>query len=190
MRQITSKQTKGKKQKRNQLIVGLILIVVMFFSVFGYGFLNTKEEGNKKLNYNGFEFMAQNGFWITNVNNFQFVFRYNPNQVEKIDSKLNTLKNYYQKPLYLSSENSEAEAEIYSNLNPLVQRTQRACLEGEECLDENLPIKTCEDNLIIIRENSTSGIRQEDNCVFIQGTQENLLKLSDEFLFKILEIED
>jgi hypothetical protein len=54
--------------------------------------------------------------------------------------------------------------------------------------EETLPIKTCEDNFIIIKENNFTNIIQEDNCVFIQGPSENLTMVSDEFLFHILGV--
>lgn len=188
MRKIISKYKESKRKKRNGIIIGLILVGVMLFSVLGYAFRGGGNDDIKKLNYNDFEFVEQNGFWFTNIENFQFAFKYNPQQVEEIDSELKYLDNYYNKPLYISSENSEAELEIYRNLfyqNQIVQRMQSACLE--EC-DENLPVKTCEDNFIIIKENNISEIIQEENCVFIKGREENLTKITDEFLFKILGI--
>lgn len=192
MRKIVSQHKEEKRKKRNGMIVGVILISIMFLGIFGYIFQgrNDEEDNTKRLNYNGFEFVEQNGYWFTNIGDSQFVFKYNPEQVERIDSELNPLGNYYEKTLYISSENSEAELEIYRNLfyqNHIVQRIQRACLE-EEC-DENLPVKTCEDNFIIIKESNNSEIIQEENCVFIKGKQENLAKITDEFLFKIIEIQ-
>jgi len=190
MRKIVSKYKEDKKRKRNQLIVGFILIFIMFFSVLGYslGGRDATEDSNK-INYNGYEFAEQNGFWVLNIGNFDFIFRYNPEQVEKSYALVNPLNNYYQKPLYVSSENLEAESEIYINLRQVVLRMQSACLEGEECMDENRAVKTCGDNFIIIREDNSSYINQDENCVFIQGPQENLTRITDEFLFKILGIE-
>jgi len=190
MRKIVSKYKEDKKRKRNQLIVGFVLIFIMFFSVLGYslGGRDATEDSNK-INYNGFEFENQNGFWVLNMGNFDFIFRYNPEQVEKSYSLVNPLNNYYQKPLYVSSESIEAESEIYINLNQIVLRMQPACLEGEECEDENMAVKTCADNFIIIRESNFSNIIQEENCVFIKAPQENLTRITDEFLFKILGVE-
>ena len=110
---------------------------------------------------------------------------------------LKGLENYYGKPLYLSSVNKESELEINSNLYSFIQRTQPACLEknesmGSELFEEecgsDLPVKTCNDNFIIIVESNKSIIEQKDNCVFISGPQENLTKITDEFLFNILGI--
>jgi len=193
MRKLTSKQDEEKKQKRNNLILGIILIVVMLFSTLGYGFLGRPDENSSdnsnKVIYKGYEFLAQNGFWVLNYQGTDFVFKYNPEEVTSIYSNINNLNSYFQKPLYIYSEDVSSETEIYVNLNNVVLRIQKACIEGSICPDENLPIKTCDDNFIIIKESDVTDITQQNNCVFIEGKMENLLKLTDEFLFKILEIE-
>ena len=188
MRKITSEKDLEKKRKRNQLIVGLVLIGVMVFGTLGYAFQgNEKESDTNKISYNGFEFVNQNNFWVTKIGESEFIFKYNPNQVDKIEGKFETIDNYYQKPLYIYSENDEASLEIIRNTNSVVQRIQKACFEEKDC-NNNLPLKTCEDNLIIIKLGTTSKIEQKNNCVFIEGSKEELTKLSDGFLFKILGI--
>jgi len=193
MRKIISKQEEARKKKRNQLIVGFALIFIMLLSVLGYSF-SGGNESTTKIKYNGFNFIKQDDFWILNMKNFNFIFKNNPNQVEKINSDLKNLENYYGKPLYMYSKNYDAELEIYKNLfyyNQIVQRMQDACLEGNQTdCDETLPVKNCEDNFIIIKENNETKIIQENNCVFIEGKQEELTKITDEFLFKILGIEE
>jgi len=206
MRKIVSQYKKDKKRKTNQFIVGGVLIFIMLFSTLGYSFMG-KEDGNeklKKINYNGFEFVEKNDFWFTSKENSNFVFKYNPEQIETIESELKSIDNYYGKPLYILSESLEAESEIYKNIYNLVQRMQYACLAQEENIlynnktlkwlnndecEEDFPIKTCEDNFIIIKEHNDTGVIQEENCIFIYGPQENLTKLTDGFLFKILGIE-
>lgn len=189
MRRIGSAEEEASKRKRNQIIVGIVLIVVMLFSVLGYSFQGgDSSTKDKKIIYNGFEFIEQNNFWLSSIGNIQFSFKYNPKQVEKISSDIKTLDNYYNKPLYISSENIEAESEVYRNLVQVVQRVQEACLENEKCTGD-LPYKTCKDNLIVIKESGSNSIRQEDNCVFIDGKKDDLVKLADEFLFKILDVE-
>ena len=171
-------------------MVGLVLIGVMIFGTLGYAFEsnnNNTGTNTNKINYNGFEFVNQNNFWVTKIGESEFIFKYNPEQVNKTEGKFDTLDKYYQKPLYIYSENDEASLEIIRNINSVVQRIQKACFEEKDC-NNILPLKTCEDNLIIIRLGTTSKIEQKNNCVFIEGSKEELTKLSDEFLFKILEI--
>ena len=73
-------------------------------------------------------------------------------------------------------------------MEQIVQRIQPACLDKECDEDENLAVKNCTDNFIIIKKDDVSKIEQEDNCVFISAPQENLTRITDEFLFKILSI--
>ena len=191
MRKIISKEKRERKSKKNATIAAFILIFVMLFSILGYSFSGRDESEAKKINYKGFEFINQNDFWFLNLEGFQFVFKYNPNEVEKVDTELNSLDSYVGLPLYIYSESSEAELEIYRNLferTQITQRIQRACLEDREC-NENVPIKTCSDNFIIIDKGSEVKITQEDNCTFIEGPEENLTQITDEFLFKILGID-
>jgi len=77
---------KKKKDRTKQLILGGVLVVVMFFSVLGYAFQGKGDDSSKKIIYNGFEFVNQNGFWYLDMGQFQFAFKHNPREVEKIDS--------------------------------------------------------------------------------------------------------
>ncbi len=192
MRHIGSKRKQEKKKKRNQLILGVTLALILFASIFGYGFGGKGGTEENKVTYKGYEFVEENGFWFVEILGFEFSFRYNPNEVEQINSNLNFLESYYEKPLYISSDDIESESEIYRNLmyqNSIIQRMQLACLEGEVCVNEQLPVKTCQDNFIIIREANTTEIIQENNCVFISGKAEELTKITDGFLLKIIGVQ-
>jgi hypothetical protein len=187
MRKIMSKYEENKKRRRNQLVVGVILVFVMVISVLGFGFQGgdsqQDSDSTNKISYGEWEFINQNGFWVLG----DFVFRYVPQQVEDVGIGIKSIENYRGKPLYVYSQNDEAELEIYLNLGKVAQRIQPACIEGEDC-DGNFPTKTCDDNLIIIRESDISGILQENNCVYIEGLEEDLAKLTDQFLFKTIGI--
>ncbi len=190
MKRLITKDQEEKKKKRNQWILSVFLVFIMFFSVIGYSFVGKSDGGgtSTKVEYNGFEFIKQDSVWRLDNRGFKFFFKYNPNEVEKISSKVSNLETYYGKPLYMYSKNNEVTSEIYTNLNQIVQRIQFACLDEKEC-EENWPVKTCKDNFIIIKENNDSKIIQEDNCVFIMGPYENLTMISDAFLFKTLGVE-
>jgi hypothetical protein len=190
MRKIVSKEEASKKQKRNNLILAGFLILIMMGSVFGIivGSLGGNSYETEKITYNGYGFTNSNGLWATKIGEYNFAFIYNPEQVEKISSNVNYLSSYGGKTLYFSSENQNALGEIYRNLNSVVLRFQEACLDEKNC-KENLPIKNCSNNFIIIRESNLTGITQEENCVFIEGNNENLTAITDEFLFKVLGVE-
>ena len=97
------------------------------------------------------------------------------------------MTSYYGKPLYLYSENREAEAEIYRNLYPIAGEMTYACPEGKSC-DKNVSTRTCTDNFIIIRESENAMVYQEEGCVFIEGQGDNLAKMADGFLLKIMGV--
>lgn len=191
MRRLISKQKQQRSDRVKQVIVGGVLIIIMFASVIGYAFQGKGGEENSNVEYNEFEFVKQGDLW--NLEN-TFLFRYNPLETEEFVTYdfLNLLIDYRGKPLYIYSENKEAESEIYKNLYNSVQRIQYACLATNESefelqCEESWTTKTCEYNFILIREGEFN-IEQKNNCVFISGAKENLTKISDEVLFKILQI--
>jgi hypothetical protein len=191
MRKIISKKEEDKKNRRTQLIVGLFLILIMALSTIGYSLNNNQENNSEKIIYNGIEFFIENNLWTTSIGNLKFGFLYNPTETEKINSTLKYLNEYDNSPLYIYSEDSNAMMEVYRNLfyyNQIVERVQEACPEGKIC-DEEIPIKNCTNNFIIIQKSEMSEVRQEENCVFISGKDEELVRITDGFLFKITGIQ-
>jgi len=192
MRQIISKEEKDKKAKRNHLIMGLILIVVMALGTVGYAFSERSSGGSSsKIKYNGIEFVKTDNYWNFNLQGQNFVTEYSPEEVKNISFSSNLLlQNYAGNPFYISSDFTAPSAEIARNLNPFVLRVQNACLPEDNCIG-NLPNKNCSfDNIIVIKEpkNETEKIYQEENCVFIVSSLENQTRYADAFLFKILGI--
>ncbi|MEK6760573.1 MAG: hypothetical protein AABX93_01470 [Nanoarchaeota archaeon] len=180
MRKIISKEIEEKRAKRNRMILGFFLVFIMFFSVAEYAFLSgpdtqTNTETNS-ITYNGFKFTSQNGYWILNKDGTNFIFRYNPNQITPINTEINGVESYYNKPLYIKTNNINAESEIRTNIAVFA--------EGIIMTDK----ENCADNTIIIESKNESNIYQKENCVYIQGAESELVKLTDEFLFDILNI--
>ncbi|MBS3071221.1 hypothetical protein J4407_02900 [Candidatus Pacearchaeota archaeon] len=185
MRKIIPKHVEEKNRKKNQLTVGLVLIFLMLFSVIGYGFQFIGDSGTDSkaeastINYNGFQFTQQNNFFILNLNEMNFIFgndprgTYNSIEMEKV------LQDYSGKKIYIYSESIDAESEIRTNLIQIAELIETV---------NNIEAKTCEDNFIIIRESQATNIKQENNCIFIEGKNEDLSRLADSFLLKILGV--
>ncbi len=193
MRKIISREEKSKKIKRNQLIIGIVLIGVMVFGTLGYAFGGGREENSDKIEYKGIEFTQDDsGYWRFNIQGYDFSTKYNPKETEDIGFFIySSINDYVNQPLYLVSEFNEPNFEISRNLNQFVLRINEACL-SEEC-EKDLPIKNCSvDNIIIIQEleneDEIENIYQEENCVFITANFENQTRYTDAFLFKILGI--
>ena len=190
IRKIISKQDEGKKKRRNQIIVGLVLVFLMLISILGYSFgSDSNSNTTPTIKYNGYEFTNTGGYWNLDIGGTVFSFISNPSNTYKLNSSLKSVTSYYGKILYLYSENPDAESEIYRNLYLVSQSIINACPENEENCDVSLPRKTCGDNFIIIIEENETNVFQEDGCVFIEGAREDLIRITDGFLLKILGVQ-
>lgn len=193
MRKIESEDQRKKRQRRNQWIIGIVLIVVMLGSTFGIIVDSFGKQKSQKIIFNGVEFQQSNGLWFSQKNGFNLISFYNPFQTENISSAVKGIANYQNKPLYIYSESREAEIEVYRNLAPqsnaIVERIQQACPQGENCSIE-IPLKDCTNNFIIIKYSKTNQtiLAQKDSCVLIESTPEKVLETTDEYLFKLFGI--
>lgn len=192
MRKIISKQEEEKKRKRNQFIVGGVLILIMVSSMLGYAFqsqiFNTNAGTNASITYNGMVFSNQNGFWATDYMNERLVFTYLPSQIieDDLSNLTKGIGDFLSKPLYISSEDLNAESEIKFNMLPFANEVKNACLEGTSCEGEDT--KDCTTDNFIIINNGNEEVREEGTCIFISGEGDGLIKLIDNILFKMFGI--
>jgi len=192
MRKIISREDRDKKNKRNQIIVGIFLIGIMIFGTLGYAFSGNSEDKKEVLRYKGIDFIKDDSeYWRFNIQGVDFITKYNPEEVEDVDADMSLFINDYKnKPLYFISEFQEPIFELGGNLNQFVLRINEACLDEENCLG-NLPIKNCSiDNVVVFEEvlNESGKIYQEDNCIFISADWNEQVRYSDAFLFEILGV--
>jgi len=180
MRRIISKGEKNKKTKRNQWILGILLILLMAFSTLGYALGGRGDEGgSNKIEYKGIEFIQDNsGYWNFVIQGQQFIILNNPEDISEINflSILN-LNSYSNKPLYFVGDIREGASEISRNLaERFVLRIQQACLDEDDC-EGNFPIKNCSsDNIIIFKEILSNGAEAneiESNEVESNETKDN-----------------
>jgi hypothetical protein len=194
MKSIITREESEKKTKRNQLIMGIILILIMTLSTVGYA-LSTKESESEigKLKYNGIEFVKESDYWYFNFQGKDFITKYNPKETENasagfVYSKIN---DFADEPLYFVGNFQEANFELKRNLYAFALRMQDACIKSINCSSDSLPVKNCSsDNVIIIQEseNKKESIYQENKCVFIFADMNNQTMYADALLFKIMGI--
>src|SRR3989344_9104860 len=86
MQKILTKEEKAKKAKRNQLIIGIILIGVMVISSLGFALTSKQDKNNPdNLNYNGIDFIRDNsGYWLFSIQGTGFATTYNPDETKDI----------------------------------------------------------------------------------------------------------
>ena len=189
IRRLTSKEDGKKKKKRNQIVVSVILAGIMLFSTLAYSFGANPGQQETTVTYNGYDFTYLNGLWNLNLGANVFSFANNPNAAYKVESDVKLLIDYSAKPLYFYSENLDAESEIYRNLYPIVRAIGDVCPAENSSCGENLPVKTCSDNFIIIKNSTVVKVEQKDGCVFIEGPAQDLTKIADGFVLKVIGVQ-
>lgn len=201
MRKIVSAREAEKRNQRNQIIVGVILVSLMLFSILGYAFQgrdSSSNDSNSSENgvyeYNGHKFLYQNGLWAVNFSKSFLLFSYYPasGKILGFESLNRSYQDYENKTIYFYSESQEAETELKMNLLLLTKDIQEVCLEGKSCEDSSLPVKSCSilggNEIIVIQESTQQNLQQIGSCVIISGQKESLIKLTDEFLFRLFKI--
>ncbi|MBS3071647.1 hypothetical protein J4408_01515 [Candidatus Pacearchaeota archaeon] len=185
MKIIESEETKEKRRKRNSKFITILLLFILLASTAGFAFsYNSLNDSTSGLNIEEGKAIYDESTqrWYLRLSGQDFVFYNSPDSMQdvQIDST-KVLGDYYGKTLYIQSSNELIFNEISSSLGRFSSRVQKACYG--EC-EENLPIKTCTDNFIIINNSENNIIRQDNGCIFIDGNMETV----DAFLYNTLGI--
>lgn len=182
MRKIKSQAEIDKKRKRNQIIVGTVLVVLMMFSTIGYSLMDKTNNSVKKVKYSGVTFVSSNGLW--EIDGTKMYFNNLPTELENISVEgTYNLNDYANQTVYFVNYSAAGEL-IINNLRGQIQRYQEACLDKACGLD--LPVKNCSQDLIIIFTNTLENkVYQKDKCVFISGDSPRGV---DAFVYKLFNI--
>ena len=192
MQKILSVEEKDRKTKIRQFVVGILLISLMLFSTLGFAFSNANQDTtSNRVIYNGIEFSKDIDYWRFTSNGYEFLTRYNPQEILPLaQSQTSLLSDYTNEPLYFSGEDGEHFIELERNLRGRVLRISKACIDTT--CEEDLPIKNCVTDSVIIYKNATNSeeekIYQEEKCIFIVAQTKNQAHYADAVLFKMLGI--
>jgi len=182
LRRIKTLDEVGRRQKRNQLIAGVILVALLVASTLGYSLMSSDEDDDSSSDENDAGFARVNNLWRTSVDGQEFSFLYLPSEVKNVSAEGDyDLNLYVNQPLYLVNPDAGA-SEVMRNIGNYVLRYQEACLNGTVC-EGDLPTKDCDSNVVIFEEGNAS-VRRENNCVYISGGAIG----ADAFLYKALKI--
>ncbi len=186
MRRIESAEEAEKRRKRTTSILSILMLGILLFGTAGFAFSyyggtsNSDGSTDSSGTQEGFNSAGQ---WVKVLNGQSFYFTNSPEDVKDIKIDLSkTLGEYSGNKIYIAGEsNSLSYNEIVSVLGQYSSGLQPACFG--KC-EDNLPEKTCSDNIIVLNESEENSVSQENNCVFINGN----VKAADAFLFEILGI--
>ncbi len=176
MRRLESAEETERKNARNRKIISLVILGILVLSTLGFAFsfYNTDEQSQTNS-----DIYAENAVIIGNNK----VYLKNSRDEAK-NTTVNMsmdLGGYSNQPLYLDvNGNNAVIQEIGDSLGRYSSRIQEACYG--KC-ERNVPEKTCEDNIIIWKDNIQNKVYQEGKCIFIEGD----LRAVDAFLYYIFD---
>jgi len=168
---------------KKNIIVTIFIASIMILSVIGYSIGSFTSQN--KIKYQGKIFLQSDQGWITYINDKQLVLINNPNEISNITipvilQELNSATKIY---ITLDMENSLDnfyqlfQQDIMPLLTPQIVI---ACIkDSEKCSD--MPLKTCQNatlsnKIIQIQYSQQSLLSYKNNCLLMQGTQDNLIK--------------
>jgi hypothetical protein len=197
MRRIENFERREKKQRRNQLAIGIILIVLMvsstvgFIFAFGGGSSGGGNETGADFIYNGVDFFRTGSGVGFQTGDGIFETSLEPSEVEDVEfNVIVSAVDFLNKPLYfVFDERDSVVEELEKNMKGLALRLGGACLEGRECSNDDFVVKSCEDNVIVISESEEIKTYKEGNCIFLEGPKDKQMILADKLIYRILGIQ-
>ena len=165
IKRIQSHEEIEKKKKRRTFILSMFMLIILVLSTLGYAFFVSPQDDSNQENQPPSQ--EETGKLSFKFNGFSFNLLSSKQEIEKISIEANiTPEDYNGKILYVDSKNDLISKEISTTLGQISSRVQKACYG--KCSD-NLPEKTCKDNLIIFHESENKRVYQQDKCVFVEG---------------------
>ena len=155
----------------------------MILSVIGFSIGSFTAQN--KIKYKDKTFVQSDQGWITYINEKQLILINNPNELSNITipvtlQELNSATKIY---ISLDTENSLDNAfQLFQQdiLPLLTPQIVIACIkDSAQCSD--MPLKTCQNatlsnKIIQIQYSQNPSFSYKNNCLLIQGTQDNLIK--------------
>lgn len=205
IKKIETRESKEKKQRIRNTIIGIVIVALMILSTLGYVIMDrgnggTGNQGN--MSYNGFAFKQTQNGWQTTVQGSNIITMYLPQEILDSNGTGNpSTYNFAGKIVYIdvsSEQEAYASYDLLRNLDLIAQRAQFACSQENEnssfCQDKNLPIESCDSldsssRLINIKTTNSSATYSSNNgCWTIEGQDSSLIKASDNFIFKLFGV--
>lgn len=191
-------EEREKEAARTKKIFGILVALILLFSIIAYSFLSFMEEDEGE-KYNGFNFIRKAEGWQTKVGDFFILTEFHPEEVEGVQSTGIIENEEFNNIIYfIAKTDAEKRAADEMSKNTLALKKYSACLPEDAATAEcaNTTIKSCNDatyiqKIVVFREkegiqaNETS-IAYEKNCLRIEGNNDiELVRAADKSIFMI-----
>lgn len=187
-----------KKEKRNRIIIGVVMSVLMLSSLLGFlGNNNSDTDTNKftlELSNEKYQFIRKqdsvgNLYYEVSSDNVNFNVFYIPDQItlEINQTIIDQIKNTYF--FYMTFDPDEEDLTYVDYLRfdlrnniPQTKYIQDAILKESDVY--NLPIITCvnatlQTPVIVLKQSNSTNINSKDNCINLEFEQYQLLQIRD-----------
>lgn len=170
MKPILTKEEKEKRERRRIQAIGIIMLLIMVLSTFGYAIIFYSGNKNSQNENNDNE--------LTNLE--ESFLTYSKNQTRDIPVNVEKkLSDYKGKIFYVAGAGENEKREITKVLYGKVDTIMPACYGSCEY---DLPEKNCSEQILVFKNGSSERVYQEDECVFVEGG----LKALDAFLYYLI----
>jgi len=202
------RQKKEEKQEELQsryfmyaiLFVVILIAVILSFRHMPTGMFSKEEK--QSYSYNGFVFTNITGLWFTEIQKagtnkvFRVPLHYGPRELQNVTINGDVVPFQNLSELYITfdpvgedfSYIALAASELSINLAQTLGITPiAACTKNETQICYDRPIIDCESSglpAICLRHAEPAMVYVENNCIFVQGQERNLMKAADRLLLK------
>jgi len=180
-----------KREKRNQIIMSVVLVFLMVTSIFGIMIGNS----TSNLKYGDYKFKEDNNHYITKINDKEMFFYTLPSQAEYINLSSNISNKIKESYLVMISFNPNDQVSLQTielARFDFAQFMDKPVFNGilEESVDYSLPILTCanatqQTPMIIFNVSDNFGFIEKDNCIYLNGRGMDFLRLRDRLLYSV-----
>ena len=209
---VEEKTEQDDVQSAKYLLIGVVGLVILFFIFFFLGKALAPKAQLSDYMYNGFTFVEQEPFWMTQVQlndkRTTIPFYFHPESLEDVNYELGVAQKILELPpegrvfITLDPDNATPKlaiagveiSKIIGTKNNLLNiETHSATTKQEEGLEE-YPVKTCADAndftaVIYLSFGPNNLIYSEGNCVILEAiNDEQLIRLADRLSYGLLGI--
>lgn len=182
------------KSKFSRFFIPLFILITLVLSAFGI--IVFKQPESETFEYKNNLFIQETSGFSTRINNQKVTFLYDPRTLENLSITPITLTQLsYGSKFYLTANPNEdvglALYEFNRLIVPLInKRFVQACSEDVQGC-ENTVLKTCtdatpEEKVVSFKESNSSSLTYNLNCLIIQGSGEEMTKLTNKLALNFL----
>lgn len=190
---------KRREKSYTKLVISLFIAFIMVSSILGYYYGTSEDIESYK--YNEYNFKKIDNRWVTYIGKTPYYLTYDPKSLEdiEINRNLNLAEFNSAKKIYLTFNPDEIPGEVISEMQiyfmPLLSSKVffiMACTEDiPRC--EDAVLKTCsdatsEEKIIQIEIVNDTIVNYNNNCLSIQGENEDLIRAVDRIIWDMLGV--